>query len=304
VEALQIVAAKLPSDLPGSVFVVLHVPAWTPSRLPDILSRSGPLKACHPENGEPIEQGKIYVAPPDRHMILEKGHIHLSAGPKENRTRPAVNPLFRSAALAYGPRVVGVVLTGTLDDGTAGLWEIKRRGGIAIVQEPGGALYPDMPLSALENVQIDFSVGLSEMAPMLTTLAYQSVEPQERQLSHHMESPKPALTCPECRGPIEETRSGTIIELQCRVGHAYSTESYLSAHAETRERALWSAIVALEEGAQATREFAKNMPDGLRGRMQQEATETEEAATRIREVLTALTETNSTRLVAETDEIG
>jgi two-component system chemotaxis response regulator CheB len=160
----------LPADLPASVFLVLHVPAQNPSLLPQILNRSGQLKAVHPSNGEAIQQGCIYVAPPDRHLLVEQGHVHLVRGPKENRLRPAIDPLFRSAAAAYGPRVVGVVLTGSLDDGTAGLLAIKRLGGVAIVQDPHEALYPSMPLSALEHVAVDYRLPVSAIGPLIVSL--------------------------------------------------------------------------------------------------------------------------------------
>src|SRR5437588_6269412 len=153
VEALMALTGTLPRDLPAAVFVVLHIPAQSPSLLPSILSRVGSLKVVHATDGAKIEHGCIYVAPPDHHILLERGKVRVVRGPKENRHRPAVDPLFRSAALAYGPRVVGVILTGSLDDGTAGLLAVKRRGGIAVVQDPNEALYSSMPLNALTHVE-------------------------------------------------------------------------------------------------------------------------------------------------------
>src|SRR5689334_4079252 len=142
VEALIAVVRALPRDIPAALFVVLHIPAQSPSFLPEILQRAGSLPTLHPEDGTKIAYGNIYIAPPDHHILVEREHIRVVRGPKENRHRPALDPLFRSLALAYGSRSVGVVLTGALDDGTAGLLAIKQRGGIAIVQDPDEALYP------------------------------------------------------------------------------------------------------------------------------------------------------------------
>jgi len=159
----------------AAVFVVLHIPAQTPSLLPDILNRAGPLNALHPLDNTKIKHGHIYIAPPDHHLQLTKGHVHIARGPRENRHRPAVDPLFRSAAMAYGPRVIGVVLTGALDDGTAGLLAIKQRGGIAVVQDPQDAVYPGMPQSAMEHVQVDYSVPLSGLGALLARLVAEPV---------------------------------------------------------------------------------------------------------------------------------
>src|SRR5215813_5531470 len=148
VEALQELVGQLPPNLPAAVFAVMHMYPRASSYLPEILSRSGPLPAVHPNDGDQIENTRIYVAPPDHHLVIERDHVHLGTGPKEQQQRPCVNVTFRSAALSYGERVAGVVLTGQMDDGTAGLWEIKRRGGIAIVQNPEQASFPSMPLSA------------------------------------------------------------------------------------------------------------------------------------------------------------
>ena len=154
-DALQKLVSRLPAGLPASIFVVWHLSPGLKTVLPAVLSKAGPLPAINPEDGDRIQPGYIYVAPNDHHMLLEKGYMRVARGPKENRFRPAIDPLFRSAAYVYGPRVIGVVLTGALDDGTAGLWTIKLRGGTAIVQEPSDALIRSMPLSALDNVEVD-----------------------------------------------------------------------------------------------------------------------------------------------------
>jgi two-component system chemotaxis response regulator CheB len=171
VEALAELAASLPAslpaNLPAAVFVVLHVPATGTSALPDILSRHGPLPASHVKDGELVERGRIYVAPPDQHVLLRGGHVHLTRGPRENGHRPAVDSLFRSAAREYATRVIGVVLSGALDDGTAGLLAIKSRGGVAVVQEAGDALYPGMPCHALEHVRVDHVVAVASMGKLL-----------------------------------------------------------------------------------------------------------------------------------------
>ena len=173
--ALNGIIKQLPHDLNAAVFIVWHVSPHSRSMLPEILSRAGKLEVKHPADGESIQPGKIYVARPDRHLLLEAGRVRLTKGPKENRFRPAVDPLFRSAAYAYGARVVGVVLTGALDDGTAGLWAIKDRGGIAVVQDPAEAEQPSMPSSALNNVQVDYCLPISEIPPLMVTLTQQSV---------------------------------------------------------------------------------------------------------------------------------
>src|SRR5439155_14810652 len=188
VEALATLVSTLPPKLPAAIFVVLHISAHSPSFVSDILSRSGLLEAVQASDGMEIKHGRIYVAPPDHHMLVERGNVRVVRGPKENRHRPAVDPLFRSAAEAYGPRVVGVVLTGGLDDGTAGLLAVKRRGGIAVVQDPEEALYSSMPLSALTHVEVDYRLPLSGIGPLLVRLASeQAEEDREYPLSKDME---------------------------------------------------------------------------------------------------------------------
>ena len=176
VEALLALVKGLPQDLPASVFVVMHTAPDSPGVLADILNRNGNLPATNARNRERIKPGRIYVAPPDYHLLIEPGLLRITHGPKENRFRPAVDPLFRSAAQVYGPRAVGVILTGGLDDGTSGLWAIKRLGGTAIVQDPQEAFMPSMPQSAMNRVEVDYCLPVAEIALLLARLASEPVE--------------------------------------------------------------------------------------------------------------------------------
>jgi two-component system chemotaxis response regulator CheB len=166
VEAMQKLFAPLPSTIPAAIFTVLHIGPH-PSQFPDLLNGSSALPAHHARHGEPIRAGNIYVAPPDHHLLVHRGHVALSRGPRVNWARPAVDPLFRSAAKAYGSGVIGVILTGRLNDGTAGLYEVKRHGGITIVQDPSDALCPAMPASALKHVGVDHRVPMAGMPRIL-----------------------------------------------------------------------------------------------------------------------------------------
>jgi two-component system, chemotaxis family, protein-glutamate methylesterase/glutaminase len=269
VEALMEVARGLPPDLPAAVIVVLHLPAGSPSFLPQILARAGALPAEHARDGAPILAGRIYVAPPDHHLLVQPGVLSLSRGPQENRHRPAIDPLFRSAALAYGQRVVAVVLTGMLDDGTAGLAAVKRRGGVAVVQDPGSALFPSMPQQALAHVDVDVCVPLPSIAAALVRLAGTPVIPAEQRppssdlkegvkvaefAGTDPNEPEPSAVpsvyaCPACHGVLFEIDEGTITRYRCRVGHAYSQGSLQASQDEAVEEALWTALRALEEKA-------------------------------------------------------
>lgn len=220
----------LPADLPAAVFVVVHLLPGAPSVLPKILNRSGPLKAVACEDGQPIKRGYIYVARPNFHLLTNDGYVSVMRGPKENRHRPAVDTLFRSAAVAFGPRVAGVVLTGSLNDGTVGLAAIKQRGGMAIVQDPDDALFSGMPQSALEHVEVDHCLPLSGIAPLLARVVHEEVEegaypvPDDMEMEDRMARLDPAtpenveklghpsaFTCPECEGPLWEIRDEDIL---------------------------------------------------------------------------------------------
>src|SRR3954452_25264552 len=179
-QALEHLVAGLAADLPGAVFVVLHLAPGLRSVLPQVLNRAGPLRAEFPADGDPVKPGRIYVAPNDHHLLLERGYIRVTKGPKENRFRPAVDPLFRSAAYIYGPRTIGIVLSGALDDGSAGLWAIKLRGGTAIVQDPTDAMHRSMPLNALDNVQVDYTVPVAQMGALLGRLTREQTAPEPR----------------------------------------------------------------------------------------------------------------------------
>ena len=258
---LQTLFRAFKPDLPAAIFVVLHLLPKARSFLPSILQKQTLVPVEHAKDGEAIQTGRAYVAPPDRHLIVESGHVHLTVGPKENRTRPAINPLFRSAALAYGPRVIGVVLSGILDDGTAGLWEIKRRGGVAVVQLPEDASHKDMPKSAIANVHVDYQIPVAEMGDLLVSLVGRESKSADTEVEAVMPE-KTRLTCPDCHGPIERFRLGSLTEYKCRVGHAYSPDNMLAAHEDAEERTLWSAIESLEEGADLADELAGHNGQG------------------------------------------
>jgi two-component system, chemotaxis family, protein-glutamate methylesterase/glutaminase len=254
VTALKTLFHDFNPNVPVSIFVALHFPPNAVSMLPDILGLQTPMSVSHALDGEPIRPGHVYVAPPDHHLVVEFGHMHLTRGPKENRSRPAVNPLFRSAALAYGERVIGIVMSGILDDGTAGLWEIKRRGGIAVVQSPDDAEWKQMPNSAIANVRVDYQESAAKIGELLSSLI-SGVSKRSKIDVESVMSERTHLTCPDCRGPIERSRLGNLTEYHCRIGHVYSEQSMLAAHEEAEERALWSAVEMLEEGADLDEEL-------------------------------------------------
>jgi two-component system chemotaxis response regulator CheB len=277
VEALSTIATALPSDFAAAVLVVLHMPMGMRSGLAEILDRAGPLPAAAAVDGQPIEAGRIIVAPPDHHLALEPGFVRLLRGPRINGYRPSVDLLFHSAARVYGASVVGVVLSGTLDDGTLGLRAIKRRNGLAVVQSD--AMHEGMPTSAIENVDVDFVVPVGRIAETLSTAVDGQVTMDERseelseleagfdlaEADEPPGSPSP-FRCPECGGALWELQDDSLTGYACHVGHAYSADSLVNEQSEQVERALWGAVRLLRERAALAERLAERMGNGGRTR--------------------------------------
>ena len=304
VEALSSLVSGLQPDLPAAVFVVMHTPPHGVSLLPQILSRAGPMQAVQAENDMRIDPGRIYVARPDRHLLLANGRVRVVVGPKENRQRPAADPLFRSAARHYGRRAVGVILSGSLDDGTMGLSAIKLGGGVAIVQDPDEALFSGMPRSAADRVDVDYCLPAAEIGPLLVELATTEIEGEKggngmsgdgQELGSGEETFERTLgaasvfTCPECHGTLFELSDGDLVNFRCRVGHAYSIDNLFAGQSEYLETALWVALRSLEEKqSMAERMAARAREHGQHraaDRFLEQARETSENSEVIRRVI-------------------
>ena len=246
-DAIQKLVGTLPADLPAAVFVTLHIYERSEGILPELLRRAGPLPAAHPVDGEPILAGRIYVAPPDLHLVLAPGRIQLSHGPKENMQRPCINVMFRSAAAAYGERVTGVLLTGLLDDGAAGLWEIQQHHGATMVQDPEEATFRSMPDSAIRGLNVQYIVRLEEMGPLLARL---SVTDHDHSIPgetiHPIETPS-GQVCPECGGAMTAVRLGTLLEYRCHIGHRMGLQTMIAEKTRLVEHALDVALSQSEE---------------------------------------------------------
>lgn len=269
VEALRELVGGLPAEFGGSVFVVLHIPPHSPSSLPKILDSAGPLPAAHPQDGESIQPGRIYVAPPDHHLLIQEGRVRVKRGPKENRSRPSVDALFRSAAYSFGARTVGVILSGTLDDGTSGLWTIKQLGGVAVVQDPAEALFPDMPRNACEQVEVDHVAPIAEIGPLLGRFAAETVSAKPDIPAEHMKRLQleveiateddafqrgvmewgelTPFTCPECHGVLVRLKEGRLTRFRCHTGHAFTPSALLAEVTASVEAMLWHTMRGLEE---------------------------------------------------------
>lgn len=277
VEALRRLCQGLPGDLPAAVFIVQHISPSARSALPLILGKAGPLPTFIPADGDPVRPGRIYIAAPDRHMLLKDGRILMRRGPLENRTRPAANPLFRSAAIACGSRVIGVVLTGLLDDGTDGLIAIKRAGGLSVVQDPADAEWPSMPRMALERDHVDHCLPLADIPALLGRLVRETAGPsrplpasvlEEAAISeqefaiveHHPKtpgSPSP-LSCPDCGGVLNRIDNEENVRFRCQIGHAFTPDGLAAAQNDELERALGIAVRTHRDRMRLFEDMRKN----------------------------------------------
>lgn len=255
--------------------------------LAQVLSRAGPLPAADAEDDQPIAYGQIYVAPPDHHMLIAGDHIHLSRGPREGLHRPSINATFRTAAACCDGRVVGVLFSGLLDDGASGLWDIVQNHGVSIVQEPAEAKFPSMPVSALEAVPIDFRLRAEDIGPQLVKIVnsperkHMQQEPTVNEISRERFS---GFTCPECRGPLYDLRKAPD-EFICRVGHRFPLRTLLEETTSTQEKALYQAIVSLEEGADIAEYAAREATGGERKQLLDEAGQLRKHSAEVRRMI-------------------
>jgi two-component system chemotaxis response regulator CheB len=308
VAALQTLVAGLPATFPAAILVVLHIPAHTQSQLHTILARACALPVTAAGDGDAIVPGHVYVAPTDRHLLLEAARIRVTRGPKENRMRPAIDVLFRSAAYTFGPQVIGVILSGMLDDGTAGLWAIKDRGGVALVQSPDDAEHASMPESAIQHVAVDATLPVAAMPARLLQLTHDPIALESA-------APAPAMqietrialegnalqggimqlgavssnTCPECHGVLVRIKEGSIVRYRCHTGHAFSLQTLLADVNQEIDTMLWGALRAIEERILLLREMeelARATNDTVTAQQcAQQAEDTERGVQPIRELV-------------------
>ena len=280
VEALMKFAAGLPPDLPYAALVVLHMPAGAPSLLARIVDRNGPLLTVTAEDGAPLEHGRIYVGIPNRHLLVRERRIMMSEGPTENGHRPAINAVFRSVALAFGQRAVGVLLSGVLDDGVLGLAAIRSRGGTTIAQLPSDAIFPAMPQNAIDAGVVDNEVPAAEVGGLLKQLADRVLEEGQMEPDTRLElenrvamarrfstefdtealGPPSGYNCPDCNGSLIAVSDANY---RCEVGHAWTAEALLRARDKEVDDALWIAVRSLQEKAKLSRRLADQVSPGL-----------------------------------------
>jgi len=280
VEALIFLAKRFPREFPAAVLVTIHLPSHSRSALDELLSNAGPLPAQFARNGDTPRKGRIYIAPPDRHLLLDGDRISLGEGPRENNARPSIDPMLRSTAICCGGRAIGVVLTGTLGDGASGLWAIRHGGGIAVVQDPKNAAFSEMPMTALNRAKPDHVVNLDEMPALFETLVHQPAgepRPLPRSVGFEVEiarsgrssmdemdsiGRRSVLACPDCGGVMWELDQEEVVRYRCHVGHSYTAELMSLALDDNLRRALASALRALEERVALARKLYRQAVDG------------------------------------------
>lgn len=279
VEALIFLAKRFPREFPAAVFVTIHLPSHSRSLLDELLTNAGPLRAQFARDGDTVRKGQIYLAPPDRHLLLDGDRVGLGEGPRENNARPAIDPMLRSTALCCSGRAVGVVLTGSLGDGASGLWAVRQGGGITVVQDPTDAAFSEMPLTALNRANPDHVVTLNEMPGLLQRLAHEPAG-EARPLPHSIKyevqvartgqgnmeemdsiGRRSVLACPDCGGVMWEIDEEDLIRYRCHVGHTYTAEVMSLALDEGLRRALASALRALEERVALARKLQRQAAD-------------------------------------------
>jgi two-component system, chemotaxis family, protein-glutamate methylesterase/glutaminase len=265
-EALTGLVAQLPADFPAPVFIVNHMGAQTTGDvLVGALNKAGSVSCSHARDGESFKRGHVYLAPSDQHLLLVRDKMLVTKGARENRYRPAIDPLFRSAAVAYGEGVVGIILTGYLDDGTSGMMAIKRCGGICIVQDPADAVYPDMPQSVINHVGPDYCVPLAQMGALLEKMASRKIGTRKKPPADLVIEAKIAqrvvsdlksvetlgnqvpFNCPDCGGVLWQMKHGELLRYRCHTGHAFSSAALLAQQSESIEETLWVALRMFEE---------------------------------------------------------
>jgi two-component system, chemotaxis family, protein-glutamate methylesterase/glutaminase len=294
------------ADADAAFAVVVHMAANARTALPAILGRSTGLECRLAEDGDALTVGRVLIARPDRHLVVERDRVAVVNAPRENRARPAIDPLFRTASLAYGPRVIAVALSGVLDDGTAGAAAVRRRGGLVVVQHPEDALFADIPRNIIEHVGADYVIPSGEIGALVGRLSTEEVEDempigededpavagQEELLRKAMGGAITHFTCPECSGTLWEVDEDGVLRYRCRVGHVYSLEALREAQGEGVESALWIAMRALEEQAGLIRRAAERSrgfkTPGIAARHELRAEELEEQAQVIRGLLDQL----------------
>ena len=305
----------LPTDLPATLLVTVHIPPDFPSVLPELLSRSGKWEARHPANCEKVKSGMVYVAPPNAHLVVNDSRLELGTGPRENRHRPAIDVLFRTAARSYGPRVAAVVLSGQLDDGSAGLMAVNIKGGLTIVQDPSEALAPEMPNNAIQYAGPDYVLPIQEIAQLLTRVSSEKLplpNAPESAMSHPdrsaeanrkkstnseaREGQPSAFACPDCHGVLWEVEEEELLRFRCRVGHAYTSDSLRAAFSDSSEDALWVAMRTLEERAALLRRLANRSGERISAHYLEEASGFDRHAEAIRRMLTETQLINRTEI--------
>lgn len=285
-EGLRTIVSSLPGDLRAAVFVVIHLLPRAASHLDQILGGCSALPVVRACEGMAIEAGKIYVAVPDRHLVVAADHIHVTRSPKEGLHRPSINVTFRSAAATHQDRVIGVLLSGMLDDGASGLWDIARHGGATIVQDLEEAPFPSMPQSAVQDAPVNYRLRASQISSVVAELAAGvevSAMPHVKNFNENAPTEFSGFTCPECRGPLYKHRDEPM-EFKCRVGHIFPLKTLLDEATSTQERKLYEAIVALEEGADMA-ELAAETEGVGNGNLQKEAKQLRAHATAIRKLI-------------------